>query len=93
MSSIPLLISTDLTVISNPCGATLILKGNIEEKELITTFEKITKDHDTLIATLIRGISSTEINKYLFDNGFVLSHLVKRKPSLEQQFLDLTNNN
>jgi len=29
----------------------------------------------------------------LFEKGFVLSHLVKRKPSLEQQFLDLTNNN
>ena len=45
-----------------------------------------------LIATLKKEISSTEINKYLFEKGFVLSHLVKRKPSLEQQFLDLTNN-
>ena len=77
----------------------LELKIDEKENELIKLLEnhnaigKITKDHDTLIATLIRGISSTEINKYLFDNGFVLSHLVKRKPSLEQQFLDLTNNN
>ena len=54
---------------------------------------KITKDHETLIATLTSNVSSTEINKYLFEKGFVLSHLVKRKPSLEQQFLDLTNNN
>ena len=38
-------------------------------------------------------ISATEINQYLFENGLVLSHLVKRKPSFEQQFLDLTNNN
>jgi ABC-2 type transport system ATP-binding protein len=53
----------------------------------------ITKDHETLIATLSREISATEINKYLFENGFILSHLIKRKPSLEQQFLDLTNNN
>jgi len=45
-----------------------------------------------LFATLKREISSTEINTYLFEKGLVLSHLVKRKPSLEQQFLDLTNN-
>jgi len=60
----------------------------LEEHEAI---EKITKEHDILFATLKREISSTEINTYLFEKGLVLSHLVKRKPSLEQQFLDLTN--
>ena len=76
----------------------LELKIDEKEAELIKLLEKheaigkITKDHETLIATLNQTISSTEINKYLFDNGFVLSHLVKRKPSLEQQFLDLTSN-
>lgn len=76
----------------------LELKIDEKEAELIKLLQnheaigKITKDHETLIATLNQTISSTEINKYLFDNGFVLSHLVKRKPSLEQQFLDLTNN-
>ncbi|MGJ8745861.1 ABC transporter ATP-binding protein [Polaribacter sp.] len=54
---------------------------------------KVNKENDTLIATLQDDISSTEMNKYLFENGLILSHLVKRKPSLEQQFLDLTNNN
>jgi len=38
-------------------------------------------------------MSAAEMNRYLFDNGFIVSHLVKRKPSLEQQFLDLTSNN
>lgn len=77
----------------------LELRIDDNEYELIKLLEthdaigNITKDHETLIATLKREISSTEINKYLFDNGFILSHLVKRKPSLEQQFLDLTNNN
>ncbi|MFT6065758.1 MAG: ABC-2 type transport system ATP-binding protein [Paraglaciecola sp.] len=76
----------------------LELKIDEKEEELIALLEnhvaigKITKDHETIIATLNREISSTEINKYLLENGFVLSHLVKRKPSLEQQFLDLTNN-
>ncbi|UAM98940.1 ATP-binding cassette domain-containing protein [Polaribacter litorisediminis] len=76
----------------------LELKVEKQEKELITLLEnhpaigKITKDHETIITTLNREISSTEINTYLFENGIVLSHLIKRKPSLEQQFLDLTNN-
>jgi ABC-2 type transport system ATP-binding protein len=76
----------------------LELKVATQEKELITLLEnhpaigKITKDHETIIATLNCEISSTEINTYLFENSIVLSHLVKRKPSLEQQFLDLTNN-
>jgi ABC-2 type transport system ATP-binding protein len=77
----------------------LELKVDEKEDELIKLLEsheaigKITKDHETLIATLNSSISSAEINTYLFKNGIVLSHLVKRKPSLEQQFLDLTNNN
>lgn len=77
----------------------LELKIDINEAELIQLLEnhpailKVTKDHETIIATLNSEISATEINQFLFDKGFVLSHLVKRKPSLEQQFLDLTNNN
>jgi ABC-2 type transport system ATP-binding protein len=55
--------------------------------------DRISQDRETIIATLKNDISATEINQYLFENGLVLSHLVKRKPSLEQQFLDLTNNN
>ena len=76
----------------------LELKIDKKENELIKLLEeheaigKITKEHETLFATLKREISSTEINTYLFEKGLVLSHLVKRKPSLEQQFLDLTNN-
>jgi ABC-2 type transport system ATP-binding protein len=74
------------------------LKIDRKEEELIKVLEnheaieKVTKDHETIIATLKMEISSTEINTYLFNKGFILSHLVKRKPSLEQQFLDLTNN-
>ncbi|MBG7613000.1 ATP-binding cassette domain-containing protein [Polaribacter sp. BAL334] len=55
--------------------------------------ERVSLDHETIIATLKNDISASEINQYMFENGLILSHLVKRKPSLEQQFLDLTNNN
>ncbi|CAM1347403.1 ABC transporter ATP-binding protein [Tenacibaculum insulae] len=48
---------------------------------------------DLVTARLENEISAAQLNKYLFDNGVIVSHLVKRKLSLEQQFLDLTNNN
>ena len=74
------------------------LKIENNEEELLAALElhpailKVTKDHETIIATLKEAISATEINTFLFEKGIYLSHLVKRKPSLEQQFLDLTNN-
>lgn len=64
--------------------------------ELLTKFEGISsikKEDDKIIATLNKPVSASDINSYLFQNGIVLSHLVKRKPSLEQQFLMLTNKN
>ena len=64
--------------------------------ELLTKFDGIASiktEDDKIIATLNKVVSATEINSYLFHNGIVLSHLVKRKPSLEQQFLTLTNKN
>lgn len=64
--------------------------------DLLTKFDGIASiktEDDKLIATLNKPVSASEINSYLFQNGIVLSHLVKRKPSLEQQFLTLTNKN
>ncbi|PKP11285.1 MAG: ABC transporter ATP-binding protein [Bacteroidetes bacterium HGW-Bacteroidetes-3] len=75
----------------------LELKVNAESEkliELLTKFEGIASiktEDDKIIATLNKPVSASEINSYLFQNGIVLSHLVKRKPSLEQQFLTLTN--
>ena len=53
----------------------------------------IKEENEKLIAILKKDLSATDLNAYLFNNGIILSHLVKRKPSLEQQFLTLTNNN
>lgn len=36
-------------------------------------------------------IKAQELNKMLIEKGFVLSHLLKRKESLENQFLKITN--
>ena len=75
------------------------LKVESNEEKLIATLKghpaigKINKNQETIITTLNREISSTELNEFLFKKGIILSHLVKRKPSLEEQFLDLTNKN
>ena len=75
------------------------LKVESRETELLNvlkehkSLDKISKEQDVIIATLKEDVSSSEINGYLFKNGITLSHLVKRKPTLEQQFLDLTKNN
>jgi ABC-2 type transport system ATP-binding protein len=53
---------------------------------------KIKEEDGLIIANLNEKMNASDINAYLFKNGITLSHLVKRMPSLEQQFLDLTNN-
>ena len=52
----------------------------------------IKEEEGKLIAMLQEELTATDLNVYLFKNGITLSHLVKRMPSLEQQFLTLTNN-
>jgi len=53
---------------------------------------KVKEEDGLIIANLNTKMNASDINAYLFKNGITLSHLVKRMPSLEQQFLDLTNN-
>jgi len=47
-------------------------------------------DNDTIRITLSKEISASEFNQLCFEKGLVLDHLVKRKESLEEQFLKLT---
>ncbi|SNZ00275.1 ABC transporter ATP-binding protein [Flagellimonas pacifica] len=56
------------------------------------SFGKLTKENGMLTAFLKEEMNAEELNKMLFDQGMVLSHLVKRKESLEEQFLTLTKN-
>nr|WP_299338298.1 ABC transporter ATP-binding protein [Allomuricauda sp.] len=57
------------------------------------SFGKINQENGTLTAFLKEEMNAEELNKMLFNEGLVLSHLVKRKESLEEQFLTLTKNN
>jgi|TARA_B110000967_G_scaffold7393_1_gene7411 ABC-2 type transport system ATP-binding protein len=48
-------------------------------------------ENDLITAFLETPMEAEEFNRLLFKNGIVLSHLVKRKESLEEQFLQLTD--
>ena len=70
--------------------------GKDKLKELLEnhkSIDSVKEENGKLIATLQEEMSATDINTYLYNNGITLSHLVKRMPTLEQQFLTLTNNN
>jgi ABC-2 type transport system ATP-binding protein len=43
-----------------------------------------------MTAYLEEEMSAVDLNQWAFNQGLVLSHLVKRKESLEEQFLTLT---
>lgn len=54
--------------------------------------DSVKEENNFIYLKLSKNISAAEINKYLMDKNIILSHLVKRKQTLEQQFLNLTNN-
>ncbi|UOY05612.1 ATP-binding cassette domain-containing protein [Muricauda sp. SCSIO 64092] len=56
------------------------------------SFGNIVGGNGTLTAYLKEEMDAEELNKMLFKEGIVLSHLVKRRESLEEQFLTLTKN-
>lgn len=61
------------------------LKGN-------ASFGEIKSENGLITAFLKEDISAEDVNRSLYEKGIILSHLVKRKESLEEQFLALTKN-
>ena len=57
------------------------------------SFENIKIKDGLITAFLNEPLEANVFNKQLFESGITLSHLVKRKESLEEQFLQLTDNN
>jgi len=55
-------------------------------------FGEIKTENGLITAFLKKEMDAGELNKMLYDKGILLSHLVKRKESLEEQFLVLTKN-
>ena len=54
------------------------------------SIEKLAEENGKVYAYLKKPVESKELNQLLFEKGIILSHLVKRKHSLEEQFLELT---
>lgn len=57
-----------------------------------SSVERIKESEGKLLVFLKQDIAAEELNTYLFQHNIVLEHLVKRKNSLEEQFLELTKN-
>jgi len=71
------------------CENTTLLINYLEAHPNI----KNTKLVDGLVTAFIeQPMSAAAFNKELFENGILLSHLILRKESLEEQFLQLTDN-
>ena len=54
--------------------------------------DRISEEDDKVLVYLKSELSASELNLFLFSKNIALSHLVKRKNSLEAQFLELTKN-
>ena len=64
---------------------TLVLKNH-------PSVDKVVEEDGKLLVYLKSQLEPADLNQYLFENQIVLQHLVKRKVSLEEQFLQLTAN-
>ncbi|WP_026755775.1 ABC transporter ATP-binding protein [Sediminibacter sp. Hel_I_10] len=64
----------------------------IKVLESDVNFGNITVENELIKVILNEPMDATTFNTLMFEKGIVLSHLVKRKESLEEQFLKLTDN-
>lgn len=52
----------------------------------------IEKEGDKILVKLADGLKGQDLNKYLFEQGIVISFLTSRKKTLEKHFLELLDN-
>jgi len=57
-----------------------------------SSFGSVKTEGGLITGYLNKPLSASDLNTQLFEEGIVLTHLVQRKESLEEQFLQLTNN-
>ena len=78
-------------------GYFILQSSNLDELmpelELMGIFKDIKREENKLIASIDQDISAEDLNKHLLNKGIYLSHLVKQKESLEEQFLELVKQN
>lgn len=81
--------NTNLGFFTLQCSDIVTLQ-NILEKH--SSFGKIKREGELLIAYIKEPLKGSELNKFLFDKGVNLSYLVHRRESLEEQFLEIIKN-
>lgn len=65
------------------------LKTVLDQQSFV---ENTIEEDGKLLVYLKQDIAAQDLNSYLFEQNIILEHLVKRKNSLEEQFLELTKN-
>lgn len=70
---------------------------SVQQEELIgvlndnPNFSTVKVEGELITAFLSEPMDASTFNRLMFEKGIILSHLVKRKESLEEQFLKLTD--
>jgi ABC-2 type transport system ATP-binding protein len=54
------------------------------------SIQKVVEENGKIVAYFKTAVEASDLNRYLFEKGIALNHLIKRKRSLEEQFLELT---
>lgn len=89
--------SGSVDAMSNTKGFFELKADNIMELvsvlESFGIFSSVKEMDHLIIAQISTDISASELNKKLFENGISLSHLQKKRESLETQFLELVKQN
>lgn len=67
-------------------------KAIFEALKDLEGIQSVQEDGERIFLKLNKDLSASELNRMLMQKDIQLSHLVKRRPTLEQQFLTLTNN-
>lgn len=69
-----------------------VMAENTALNEVLLTFSgtsSISRENGSFQVALRDGFKSKDLNQFLFEKGIVASHLVTRKKTLEQQFLEI----
>lgn len=61
--------------------------------EMFPGFHAMDRQNGSLHVILKDGFNSKDLNRFLFENGVVASHLVTKKKNLEQQFMEILGTN
>ncbi len=73
-------------VVEFSCAENEKLKAILQNSDIVLHTRT---ENGLLVATLAPGMQSSDLNKFAFENLFVITHLRSRKKSLEAHFLEL----